>query len=101
VTVNHLAAGSNPAAGANTHQRENGAIVYWLGYLTLYQVERDRYPLALPIAHVAKLDQCAGLRIRRVEVRLLSCAPNFYRVKLVQEESRAWNAEAGGQNTAP
>jgi len=23
------------------------------------------------------------------------------RVKLVPEESRAWNAEAGGQNTAP
>ena len=46
--VNAQAAGSNPATGANT-QQDNGAIFYWLGYLTLYQVERDRYPLALPM----------------------------------------------------
>ena len=78
VTVNHQAAGSNPATGANSrarcahasrhgpdkceavfgrdHAPRKGAIVYWLGYLTLNQVERDRYPLALPIAHVAKQD---------------------------------------------
>jgi len=35
-----------------------------------------------------------------MRVRPLSCYAN-YRVKLVQEEPGAWNAEVGGQNTAP
>jgi hypothetical protein len=52
VTVNHHAAGSNPATGANSRMvpcaAKEGAVVYWLGCLTLDQAERDRYPPALP-----------------------------------------------------
>ena len=35
-----------------------------------------------------------------MEVRILPCAP-FLWVKLVQEEHRAWNAEASGRSTLP
>jgi hypothetical protein len=49
-TVNRHAAGSNPATGA-----KHGAVVYWLGCRVLNAAKRDRYPPALPNAHVALL----------------------------------------------
>ena len=46
-------------------RNDNGAVVYWLGCLTLDQAERDRYPPALPPnAHVAEPGYELGIRNR-------------------------------------
>jgi hypothetical protein len=83
-------------------QEINGAIVYWLGYLTLYQVERDRYPLALPTAHVTDAGYEPVIRKRSCKWGFESSrARQILQGEARGEESRAWNAEAGGQNTAP
>jgi hypothetical protein len=86
--------GSNPTPRANLRRSSNGQDPCFSG--TTVGV---RISVAAPRTR-SSMDKSFRLRTGRLQVRLLPCAP-IYRVKLVLEESRAWNAEAGGQNTAP
>src|SRR6202035_4683735 len=55
----HLGEGGRLLTGEGTFESccgsQHGAVVYWLGFAVLSRKERDRYPPALPNAHVALL----------------------------------------------
>jgi hypothetical protein len=55
----HLGEGGRLLTGEGAFESccgsQHGAVVYWLGFAVLSRKERDRYPPALPHAHVALL----------------------------------------------
>ena len=59
---------------------------------------RVRIPSAAPICARSKTGQCAGLRIRAVEVRVLPCAPIHQGVGEPGRPCLPWKQETGGSN---
>ena len=59
---------------------------------------RVQIPSAAPICARSKTGQCAGLRIRAVEVRVLPCAPIHQGVGEPGRPCLPWKQETGGSN---
>src|ERR1700730_11016016 len=59
---------------------------------------RVQIPSAAPICARSKIGQCAGLRIRAVEVRVLPCAPIHQGVGEPGRPCLPWKQETGGSN---